>query len=74
MSKLEQEVKALREELAHDESRYFYLDSMTKLLEVQEKRIDTEMKSYTSSDPNDKKKSYREQYTRKIQEQENLGK
>ncbi|XP_028405978.1 intraflagellar transport protein 81 homolog isoform X1 [Dendronephthya gigantea] len=74
MSKLEQEVKALRDELAHDESRYFYLNSMTKLLKIQENRIEVEMKSYTSSDPNDKKKSYREQYTKKIQEQENLGK
>jgi hypothetical protein len=27
-------VKALREELAHDESRYFYLDSMTKVISV----------------------------------------
>lgn len=74
MSKLEQEVKALREELSHDESRYFYLNCMTKLLEVQERRIESEMKSYVSSNPNDKKKSYREQYTKKIQEQENLGK
>ena len=30
-----------------------------KLLEVQEKRVEAEMKSYTSSDPNDKKRSYR---------------
>lgn len=32
---------------------------LIQLLEVQEKRIEAEMKSYTSSDPNDKKKSYR---------------
>ncbi|XP_046854329.1 intraflagellar transport protein 81 homolog [Xenia sp. Carnegie-2017] len=74
MFKLEQEVKSLRDELANNESRYFYLDSMIKLLEVQEKRVEAEIKSYTSSDSKDKKKSYRELYTKKIQEQENLGK
>lgn len=32
------------------------------------------MKSYVSGDPAEKHKSLRDQYTRKIQEQENLGK
>ena len=32
------------------------------------------MKAYTSADQAEKKKAFRDQYTRKLQEQENLGK
>jgi intraflagellar transport protein 81 len=58
-SKLEQEVRAYREEIAAEESRYHYLKSMTDIIQVQQQRINTEMKAYVSSDPQEKKKSYR---------------
>ncbi|XP_048588151.1 intraflagellar transport protein 81 homolog isoform X2 [Nematostella vectensis] len=74
LSKLDQEVRGLREEISQEESRYHYLHAMMKVLEIQQKRIDDEMKAYTAQDQADRKKSWREQYTRKIQEQENLGK
>lgn len=74
MSKLEQEVRGLREELTHEEGRYHYLHGMLKVLEVQQKRIDDELKAYRSAETADRKKSFREQFTKKIQEQENLGK
>ncbi|XP_070538822.1 intraflagellar transport protein 81 homolog [Ptychodera flava] len=73
-SKLEQEVRAYREECAQEESRFHYLNCMTKIIELQQQRVADEMKAYVSSDPQEKKKAFREQYTRKIQEQENLGK
>ncbi|XP_002742265.1 intraflagellar transport protein 81 homolog [Saccoglossus kowalevskii] len=73
-SKLEQEVKVYREECSQEESRYHYLNCMIKMNEIQQTRVADEMKAYVSSDPLEKKKAFREQYTRKIQEQENLGK
>ncbi|PIK37901.1 putative intraflagellar transport protein [Apostichopus japonicus] len=73
-SKLEQEVRVLQEECSQEESRFHYLNSMLKMIEVQQQRVADEMKAYTSSDPAERKKSYREMYGRKIQEQENLGK
>ncbi|CAH1781188.1 unnamed protein product [Owenia fusiformis] len=73
-SKLEQEVRVLREEVNAEESRYHYLNCMKGMLEVQQQKIADEMKSYVSHDSTEKKKSYREQYSKKIQEQENLGK
>lgn len=74
LSKLEHEVRALREELTHEEGRYHYLHCMLKVLEVQQGRIDDELKAYRSADTADRKKSFRDQFTKKIQEQENLGK
>ncbi|XP_035693402.1 intraflagellar transport protein 81 homolog isoform X1 [Branchiostoma floridae] len=73
-SKLEQEVRTYREECGAEESRYHYLQSMKKVVDTQLIRAQEEMKLYLSTDPQDKKKSCREQYSRKIQEQENLGK
>uniref|UniRef100_X1Z4C8 Intraflagellar transport protein 81 homolog n=1 Tax=Capitella teleta TaxID=283909 RepID=X1Z4C8_CAPTE len=73
-SKLDQEVRAYREEISAEESRFHYLKSIMELNIVQQQRINNEMKAYVSSDPQEKKRAYREQYTRKIQEQENLGK
>lgn len=74
MSKLEQEVRGLREQVTHEESRYHYFNCMLKVIEVQQKRIDDELKSYRAADTADRKKSFRDQFTKKIQEQENLGK
>lgn len=73
-SKLEQEVKAYREESMHEESRYHYIQAMIKILEGQQKKISDEMKLYVSSDAAERKKSLRDQYTQKIHEQENAGK
>lgn len=73
-SKLEQDVRVLREECSQEESRCHYLNCMRRLIEIQQQRVTDEMKAYTSSDPAEKKKAFRDQYTRKIQEQENLGK
>ncbi|XP_073079029.1 intraflagellar transport protein 81 homolog isoform X7 [Manis javanica] len=73
-SKLEQEVRGLREECLQEESRYHYTNCMIKNLEVQLCRATDEMKAYVSSDQQEKRKAIREQYTKNIAEQENLGK
>ncbi|NXY90753.1 IFT81 protein, partial [Alcedo cyanopectus] len=73
-SSLEQEVKGLLEEYAQAESSYHYIHCMKKNLAVQLQRAREEMKACVSSDPQERQKTVREQYTRVIQEQENLGK
>ncbi|CAD5114753.1 DgyrCDS3793 [Dimorphilus gyrociliatus] len=73
-SKLEQEVRALREECSAEESRLHYLNIMREITSSQQERINAEMKLYTSSNMQEKKRSLRDQFTRKIQDQENLGK
>ncbi|NWH72897.1 IFT81 protein, partial [Piaya cayana] len=73
-SALEQEVKGLLEECAQEESNYRYVNCMKRILEVQLQRTKEEMKAYVSSDPQERRKAIREQYTRMILEQENLGK
>ncbi|KAM7017665.1 intraflagellar transport protein 81 homolog [Tautogolabrus adspersus] len=73
-SKLEQEVKALREETAQEENRYHYINSMSEIIEMQIQRAAEEMKAYVSSDPQEKKKAIREVYLKNISEQELLGK
>ncbi|XP_071378182.1 intraflagellar transport protein 81 homolog isoform X2 [Centroberyx affinis] len=73
-SKLEQEVKALREETGQEENRYHYINSMTEIIEMQMQRAADEMKAYVSSDPQEKKKAIREVYMKNIAEQESLGK
>lgn len=52
-------MKGYREEVAAGESRLFYLNSMKKMVENQNQRIADEMKAYMSSDPQERKKSYR---------------
>ena len=73
-SNLEKEVKAYWEETTAEESRYHYLQYMLKSVKLQEQKVAAEMQCYVSSDPAEKRKSLRDQFTRKIQEQENLGK
>ncbi|XP_064434405.1 intraflagellar transport protein 81 homolog isoform X5 [Mirounga angustirostris] len=73
-SKLEQEVRGLREECLQEESRYHYTNCMIKNLEIQLRRATDEMKAYVSSDQQEKRKAIRQQYTKNIAEQENLGK
>ena len=73
-SALEQEVRTYWEEITSEHGRYHYFQSMLKLMELHTRRLATEMKCYTSTDPAEKRKALRDQLTRKIQEQETLGK
>ncbi|XP_004910569.1 intraflagellar transport protein 81 homolog [Xenopus tropicalis] len=73
-SKSEQEVRGLREECSQLESQYHLINLMKKSVEVQIQRAADEMKAYVSPDPQDRRKAIREQYSRNILEQENLGK
>lgn len=73
-SKLEQEVRGLREENGQGESQYNFINLMKKYVEIQIQRACDEMKTYVSSDPQERRKAIREQFTRNILEQENLGK
>ncbi len=54
-----QEVRGYREECSAEESRYHYLQSMMKIIEIQNQRVQDEMKAYMSSDPNEKKRAFR---------------
>ncbi|KAJ8285773.1 hypothetical protein GJAV_G00030780 [Gymnothorax javanicus] len=73
-SQLEQEVRALREEVAQEESRYHYISCMRQIIEMQMERAAEEMKAYVSPDPQERRKTIREQYMKNITEQESLGK
>ncbi|NXI30188.1 IFT81 protein, partial [Sterrhoptilus dennistouni] len=73
-SALEQEVKGLLEESAQEESNYRYINCMKRNLEIQLQRAKEEMKAYMSPDPQERRRAVREQYTRIILDQENLGK
>ncbi|KAL3848360.1 hypothetical protein ACJMK2_019225 [Sinanodonta woodiana] len=74
MSKLEQEVRIFHEECTQEESRYHYLNCMMAMLDIQQQRVAEEMKAYTSHDMSARRKTFREIYQKKIQEQENVGK
>ena len=67
-------MKAYREEILLEQSRYHYLMAMKKVTEEKQRRVAAEMKSYVSTADAERKKSYRDLYTKKIQEQENQGK
>ncbi|XP_075034432.1 intraflagellar transport protein 81 homolog [Mixophyes fleayi] len=73
-SKLEQEVRGLQEECSQAESQYHYINLMKKIAEVQIQRAADEMKAYVSPDSQERRKAIRDQYSKNIQEQENLGK
>ncbi|KAL8180138.1 UNVERIFIED_CONTAM: Intraflagellar transport protein 81 [Gekko kuhli] len=73
-SALAQEVKVLREECGQEKSRYHHTNCMKRILDVQLQRAKEEMKMYISPDPQERRKAIREQYSRMITEQENLGK
>ncbi|XP_062310689.1 intraflagellar transport protein 81 homolog [Osmerus eperlanus] len=73
-SKLEQDVRALREENAQEENRYHYVNCMKEIIEMQRQRAVDEMKAYVSPDPQERRKAIREQYMKNIGEQESLGK
>ncbi|XP_013927161.1 PREDICTED: intraflagellar transport protein 81 homolog [Thamnophis sirtalis] len=73
-SSLEQEVKSLREECLQEESNYHQVNCMKMISEAQLQRVKDEVKMYVSSDQQERKKSVRDQYSKMIAEQENLGK
>ncbi|NXA82875.1 IFT81 protein, partial [Thryothorus ludovicianus] len=73
-SALEQEVKGLLEECAQEESNYRYINCMKRSLEIQLQRAKEELKACLSPEPQERRRAVREQYTRIILEQENLGK
>lgn len=73
-AQLEHSVAGLREICQENESRYFYLKSMNKIIEVQLDRANKELRNYMSASGAEKQKSYREIYNKKIQEQENRAK
>ena len=73
-SHLESEVHQLWEVKTAQESQYHHLQALKHSVELQQQKVAAEMKSYTSKGAADKsRKSLRDQYTRKILEQENLG-
>ena len=71
-SQLEHEARVLQEQCLQQESRYHYLQAMKKNTAIQQQRIANEMKIYTAGEGS-RQKTLRDQYTRKIQEQENIG-
>ena len=70
---LEREVRDHWEECTNEENTYHYFNCMLQSVRFQQERVAAEMKAMVSKDPVEKKKSMRDQFTRKIQEQENLG-
>ncbi|XP_053557709.1 intraflagellar transport protein 81 homolog [Bombina bombina] len=73
-AQLQQDVKVLQDECSQAESQYHYVNLQKKIVEMQIQQVADEMKVYASPDPQERKKSVREQYTKNILEQENLGK
>jgi len=75
MSKLDQEVRTLKEEASAEESRYHFLQGTTKILQAQRQKVQDELKVYTTtSTGGEKKKSQREQLQKRIAEAEKAGK
>ena len=72
-SQLEKEVQSIWEECMAEESHYHYLQCMVQSIHLNQQRVAAEMKTIVAKDPSEKKKSMRDQLTRKIQEQEHLG-
>ncbi len=70
---IDDEVRQLWEECVSEESQYHYLNCMLESVKLQQQRVATEMRVMVSKDAVEKKKSLRDQLTRKIQEQETLG-
>lgn len=68
---LEREVTTLWADTMSEESQYHYLRCMLKSIGFQQERIAAEVRCYVSSE--DKNKSIRDQYVRKIQEAEVLS-
>ncbi|KAI8916880.1 hypothetical protein BC831DRAFT_485830 [Entophlyctis helioformis] len=76
-AELEQEIKSNRQDIANDQSRYHYLQSMLRLTEISQDRVMSEMKAYIGGDDMVELqqkargfKTYRELYNKKIAEHE----
>ncbi|KAA3675330.1 intraflagellar transport protein 81 [Paragonimus westermani] len=84
--RLEQEVRASREAGRIEESRFHYLSAVMTVARVQQYRLQEEMRGYLAGNnsvsaatgdtenvgANDRRRTYRELYTRKINEQESI--
>ncbi|XP_059360074.1 intraflagellar transport protein 81 homolog isoform X1 [Carassius carassius] len=73
-SKLEQEVRVLREETAQEESRYHHINCMREITESQMERAADQSKIYQSMDLQVRRTALREKYITNTAEQESLGK
>ncbi|KAK3884798.1 hypothetical protein Pcinc_010945 [Petrolisthes cinctipes] len=73
MAKLEQEVKNLREEIVKSETNHHLLEAEKEIQAYKLQQASNEIKLYLSNDPQDKKKSMREQLMSHISDQEKLG-
>jgi len=74
MSKVEGEVKSLREEMVAAESKHLVSQNQKLLLEATQERVSTEIKLYVSNSPEDKKKSLREKLLKAIADAEKQAK
>eukprot|EP01136_Pigoraptor_vietnamica_P035750 Opistho-1_new@101407 len=75
--RVEQEVGQLRSDCARNESQYHYLNCMTQIVEQNLMRAMEELKTYVSNSEghhDHRRDSLRDLITKKIQEQDNLGK
>uniref|UniRef100_A0A8C1M4M4 Intraflagellar transport protein 81 homolog n=1 Tax=Cyprinus carpio TaxID=7962 RepID=A0A8C1M4M4_CYPCA len=73
-SKLEQEVRMLREETAQEESRYHHINCMREITESQMERAADQSKINQSMDIQVRRTALREKYIANTAEQESLGK
>ncbi|XP_058640644.1 intraflagellar transport protein 81 homolog isoform X2 [Onychostoma macrolepis] len=73
-SKLEQEVRMLREETAQEESRYYHINCMREIIESQMQRAADQSKINQSMDLQVRRTALREKYIANTAEQESLGK
>ena len=78
MSKLDQEVRTLKEEASAEESRYHFLQGTTKILQAQRQKVQDELKVYTAASGGggggEKKKSQRELMQKRVTDAEKAGK
>ncbi|KAF2366713.1 hypothetical protein FHG87_002527 [Trinorchestia longiramus] len=74
VGKLERDVNALYDEIMKKETQYHQLAAQKQVLEFRQQLADNEIKLYLSNDPQDKKKSCREQLVTLVAEQEKQGK
>lgn len=72
-SQLERQVSLLWNECIEEEREYHLITCQLEAVRLHDTRVKFEVKAMVSKDPSEKKKSIRDQLTRKIHEQENLG-
>ncbi|XP_073675085.1 intraflagellar transport protein 81 homolog [Garra rufa] len=73
-SKLEQEVRMLREETAQEESRYHHINCLREIVECQMQRAADQSKINQSMELHVRRTALREKYIANTAEQESLGK